>query len=463
MSTPVRSGLTMALATWVSVQETSLPADVEHQARRLLLDYLCAAIVGSQTPAARAVLDVASENYGTGDAIVIGCGARLSAAGAALVNGTAAHGFELDDGYTPGSSHPSSPVVSAALALGQSMCAGSGRVLRAIAIGVEVAARIAAAGHPSTWRRGFHNTPLAGVFGAAAACAVLRELSAEETASAFGVAGSHAGGLFAFLGSGAEVKRLHAGKAARDGLLSVEMARRGLTGPPEVFDSNPGYFTAFAGDAWNSDLLVDGLGEDWAALRTYVKPYPCCRHLHGPIDCMLAALETDQLEVPAIESIEVMTYEVASHHAASEVSTVLDAQMSIPYAVAVTLLRGSPGLREFTPAAWQDPRVRDLTGRVAVRSDEALTARYPAERPAEVLIRQRGGPAMRFAVAQPLGEPSNPMTDAQLGAKFTTLTSGILRPAGVDPDAVVDCALGAGAVDDVLGLLRGCERARAGS
>ena len=173
MPAPARSGLTTALATWVSAKESALPADLQHQARRLLLDYLCAAIVGAQTPAAQAVLDLASENYAGDDATVIG-GGRLSPAGAALVNGTAAHGFELDDGYTPGSSHPSAPVVSAALAAGQAVGADSAHVLRAIVIGVEVAARIAAAGHPSTWRRGFHNTPLAGVFGAAAACAVLR-------------------------------------------------------------------------------------------------------------------------------------------------------------------------------------------------------------------------------------------------------------------------------------------------
>jgi len=462
MPAPARSGLTTALATWVSAKENALPADVQYQARRLLLDYLCAAIVGSQTPAAHAVLGLASENYAGDDAMVIG-GGRLSPAGAALVNGTAAHGFELDDGYTPGSSHPSAPVVSAALAAGQATGADSDHVLRAIVIGVEVAARIAAAGHPSTWRRGFHNTPLAGVFGAAAACAVLRGLSAEQTASAFGVAACHAGGLFAFLQSGAEVKRVHAGKAARDGLLSVEMARRGLTGPPEIFDSVPGYFSAFAGDSYDSSRLVDGLGEQWAALNTYVKPYPCCRHLHGPIDCVLAALDGGQLHVPAIDSVEVMTYEVASHHAGIDVATVLEAQLSIPYAVAVTLLRGSPGLREFTPEVWEDPRVRDLARRVQVRPDEGLTSRYPAERPAEVLIRQRGAPALRFAVAQPLGEPSNPMTDAQLGAKFTTLTSDILVPAGVDPDAVVDSALGTGSVSDVLGLLRGYERARAGS
>ncbi|MGC1757502.1 MAG: MmgE/PrpD family protein, partial [Trebonia sp.] len=160
MPAPAQSGLTTALATWVSAKESALPADLQHQARRLLLDYLCAAIVGAQTPAAQAVLDLASENYAGDDATVIG-GGRLSPAGAALVNGTAAHGFELDDGYTPGSSHPSAPVVSAALAAGQAVGADSAHVLRAIVIGVEVAARIAAAGHPSTWRRGFHNTPLA--------------------------------------------------------------------------------------------------------------------------------------------------------------------------------------------------------------------------------------------------------------------------------------------------------------
>jgi hypothetical protein len=113
--------------------------------------------------------------------------------------------------------------------------------------------------------------------------------------TALGSAGSHAGGLFEFLGDSAEVKRFHPGKAARDGIAAADLAASGLTGPTTVLEGADGYFAAFAGaagEAWFPERVRDGLGEEWVLLQTYVKPYPCCRHLHGAIDGALELRRT---------------------------------------------------------------------------------------------------------------------------------------------------------------------------
>lgn len=419
-------GATGTVAEWISqLENVALPDAVLHQSRRLLLDYLCAVILGAGTPTAIAILDVARMTYRGDEATVVG-GGSLSAPGAALVNGTAAHGYEIDDGYTPGSVHPSAPVLSAVLAVAESNGSDMTTILKAIAAGVELTARVAAAGHPATWRRGFHNTPIAGVFGAAAGCAVLYKLPTAQVASSLGVAGSHAGGLFAFLDSGAEVKRLHAGKAARDGIISVEAAQRGITGPADIFECEKGYFAAFAGGDWKPDLLLDGLGVRWAMLNTYVKPYPCCRHLHGPIDCALQLRSGEGIDLKDLESVTVSTYEIAAHHDHKEVDNILSAQMSIPYAVAAALTYGHVGIGEFAEDRRSDTALSELASRVVVIADPSQTARYPGDRSATLTLKFRSRSTLTASIAQPLGEPTNPLSDEQLRDKFMFLCSPVI-------------------------------------
>ena len=140
--------------------------------------------------------------------------------------------------------------------------------------------------HPSSRKRGFHNTPVAGIFGATAAVCVLYGLEEEDIKNAFGVAASFAGGLFAFLGTGAEVKRIHPGQAARDALLAVELTVKGLSGPKFVLECENGVFQAFAGGDISIDRLFDGIGERYEIMNVYFKPYPCCRHLHSSVDAV---------------------------------------------------------------------------------------------------------------------------------------------------------------------------------
>jgi 2-methylcitrate dehydratase PrpD len=216
---------TATIAEWAAgLAYDDLPSEVVHHAKRSILDHVAVAVAGSGTAPARAVRSYLDDLGGAGPSTVWGAARSASPPDAALANGTAAHALEADDGYTPGSYHPGAPVLSAVLAVAQARGCSAQELIRASAVAYEVSCRLAEAGHPATWRRGFHNTALVGVFGAAVGTAALLGADAPQLASTLGLAASHASGLFAFLSDGADSKRLHAGKAARDAAYQAMLA-----------------------------------------------------------------------------------------------------------------------------------------------------------------------------------------------------------------------------------------------
>jgi 2-methylcitrate dehydratase PrpD len=420
------TGMTGQVAEWAAqLSIDDIPPRVVEHTKRLLLDHLGGVVAASQTPVAALVAQYAALAHPGHEATAIGFG-TLSAEGAALVNGTAAHSLEVDDGYTPGSVHPSAVVLPAVLAAAQRHGATPPRLLTSAVLALELACRLAASGHPATWRNGFHNTPLAGVLAASVGVCTLMGGTAEQVEHALGIAASHAGGLFAFLGQDAEVKRLHAGKAARDGLACAELASRGLTGPRGVLEGKNGYFEVFARNQHDPATVLDGLGTSWHMLRTYVKPYPCCRHLHGPIDAALRLRGAAEFDPEQLTDVTVATYTVASRHDARSVDSFLGAQMSIPYAVAVGLLYGEVGLAEFGADVRARTEVAKLAGQVSVVVDPEADAVYPAQRPARVTVNRTGLPSLSVRVDQPYGEPDNPVSAAALEEKFRRLCAPVL-------------------------------------
>lgn len=421
---------TQLLADWASrLTLTDLPPAVAAHGRRMVIDYLAAAIAGSATDVSRRLRDHFSRAE-PGRAATAIQGARLTASAAALVNGAAAHGLELDDGYTPGSVHPGACVMPAVLAAGEARGATIDDVVTAAVVGVEVTTRIAEAGHPFFLRAGFHNTPVAGVFGAAAAVGNLIGLSAEAMAGGLGLAGSFAGGLREYHAHGSEVKRLHPGKAARDGLTSAELAAAGLYGPHTVLEGDDGLFAAFARGEGRVQTVVSDLGRDWLCTRTYVKPYPCCRHLHGAIDAARQVREA--LGGQEIERVRVGTFELAARLNRTNPSTLMQAQFSMPYVVAAALVHGTVDLRTFEPDHLNDDAVRALAERVEVYVDGEAQDAYPRERAVALELTTTSGTALRARVNHPLGEPANPLSDADIEAKFRDLAGPVLAPGKVE-------------------------------
>src|SRR5688572_26068961 len=251
-----------------------LPPEVVHAFKRALLDHVTCALAGSSMPVSRALLSYYQETDASRSATVIGAEARLSAPNAALVNGANTHGLDFDDGTTHGSAHPSGAIFPAVLAAAEQHGADAKDVILAATLGYDVMVRIAAAMHPVTAKRGFHNTPLAGVFGAAAAVAKLLRLDATQTNHALGLAGSFAGGIRQYLDDGAEIKRIPPGRGARAGRLCAKFAKRGIPGPAKGREGRYGFADPHAGANLRWDRLLRHLGERWKIAGIYFRPSP---------------------------------------------------------------------------------------------------------------------------------------------------------------------------------------------
>jgi 2-methylcitrate dehydratase PrpD len=419
-------GATRRLADFAAgLSYGDLDAAARHAAKRHILDTLGACLAGagqSVTATAEALL---AQGSAAGSVPVPGRRRRAEAATAAYLAGAAGHGLELDDGYRPGSVHPGCVVVPAALAAGYGQGASPKAFLTAVTAGYEVAARIAAAAQPDLRRRGFHATGACGGFGAAAAVGVLRGLGGQAMEHAFGLAASSAGGLFAFVGGGGEVKRLHAGQAARAGLLAALMAERGVAGPPGVLECPDGFFQAFAGGAAPPEDLGPGSG-GFAITQCYIKPYACCRHFHAALDALFEILEAEDLDPASVERIEVGAYAFAAAHGSAGWDNMATAQLSFPFVMATALHRRAVRIEDFSEAARRDPKVTADCAKIAVSVDADCEARYPRFRPAKVTLRTKDGRGFARAVDEPLGAPHNPLDDAALGEKYLGLAGPVL-------------------------------------
>ncbi|WP_338608639.1 MmgE/PrpD family protein [Pelagibacterium nitratireducens] len=394
-----------------------LPDAVRAAFRRTMIDYLSCVAAGSGMPQARAAREYAAAAGGQPVATVIGSGMKAAMQDAAFANGTAAHALDFDDGHREGSAHPGGVIISAALAVAESIGSDWSAFSEAVVAGYEVMLRISAAIHPASALRGWHNSSVAGVFGSAAASGRLLGLDANALGHAMGLAGSFSGGIREYLYDGSDVKRLHLGKAARDGILCAELAGRGLTGPRRVLEGANGLFRALTGGEADPERVLRGIGSDWEMAAVYFKPYPCCRHFQAAIDAVLEL--RDQAALEAIADIEIGLYGPAvPGHTHTRASTLLDAQMSAPCAIVTALVHGSPGVRHFEPDIFASDQVRGLLSKTRVVTNPLCDVEYPAVRGAIVKLTLNDGSALERRVRNPKGEAENPLSDDELRRKL---------------------------------------------
>jgi len=419
----------MALAEFVAnLRYDTLPVAVRHAAKRHFLDTLGAVIAGAGQPTTQTAAALFQRVIGGGNVPVPGMKDCFDLLTAAYLTGVAAHGLELDDGYRAGSVHPGTVVVPALLALAPDTRYDGRTAVVAMTAGYELVARAAKAIHPASRRRGFHNTPVAGVFGAAAAGAVLQAGNSKQVADALGLAASAAGGLFAFLAGGGDTKRLHPGQAAREGVQAALMAMAGLHGPAGVFEIKDGLLQAFAGGG-DPAALTEGLGgEHWAIAQCYTKPYACCRHLHPALDGLIDIARTASLTPADVAAVEIGTYAIAEAHGHVGWDDMLAAQLSFPFCAATALRHGMLDPRHFATEARRDPAMLELCGRIKVRVDTECETNYPAMRAAKVSLTTTDGRKMQRFVTDPYGSYTNPMSDEALAAKFRSLAAPVYGP-----------------------------------
>lgn len=418
----VRSeGATRRLAAFCSGLEVgALDGSVVEAVTNAIIDTLACSYAGVGTQPGEAVRQYARGFATDAGCAVVGDDLRLPMEFAALTNGTTAHALDADDGHRAASAHPGSAVIPSALAVGQDTGASGAEVVTAIAAGYEAMLSTAVAVQPSHRRRHFHATATCGCFGAAAAASRLLGLDTDRTAHAFGLAGTQAGGLFEFLPTGSMVKRFHPGRAGLAGVLAARLAASGFDGPDTIIEGSEGFAEAHADEY---DLApFDALGQPFTVTDCYLKPYACCRHVHGPIEAA-ARLRDGGVQPDDIERIRVETYESAARHDRRDIRTVLDAQMSLPYAVAATFKAGRPSLETFRAPSTDG---FGLIDRIEVVQTDEMEAIYPGSRPATVRVRTTRGEWVEAFERYPRGSPENPLSESALAEKFHDFAGDVL-------------------------------------
>ena len=350
---------------------------------------------------------------------------------AALVNGSAAHAFELDDWHAGSLSHISACVIPAVLAVAEQHHISGLRALTAIVTGYEVMARVGQSTIPELIIRGFHPSGTHGPIGAAAAVANLLQLSPQQTVWAMGIAASCAGGLMEFSQDpqGTMVKRFHTGRAAEAGVLSAFLAQMGMTAPKSALEGKFGYCRVFS-DAPKPEYLTQALGEDFEIRYTNVKPYACCGALHAGIDAVEQLVAAHAIAPDRIR--EIVFGGNDSHlarHASPEPDSVMAAQYSMPYAVAVALKGRGARSAPVRRRSYRDPELLELAKRVRVELHPEVVRVYPAELGGYIKIVLDDGHVFDKLVLQAKGTAGQPLGREGILAKAAALCEPFTSPA----------------------------------
>jgi 2-methylcitrate dehydratase PrpD len=363
----------------VALKAGSLPAATVRKCEDLLVDVVGLCVTARNEDYVASALAGSDDD---GPCTVIGHKRTLNAAGAAFVNGTAAHGEDFDDTFEGGPVHAGAVIVPAVLAACERHNPDGGMALIGIAVGTEVLCRLSLVVPKAVHKAGFHPTAIFGAMGAAAGVGAALGLSAKQIVHALGIAGSMAGGIIEYLAEGAWTKRLHAGWAAQSGIRAALLARAGFVGPRTVFEGVHGLFHGFAHTAdGDYDALTGEFGSRWVTDTLAFKPYPCGTMAQPYIDCArrLAArgIKADDISEIVCEVAEGTVHRLWEPLADKQrPRNGYAAKFATPYLLAAGFVRGGVGLGAFTEEAIRDPEVLALAAKVKFAIDPQNP--YPA-------------------------------------------------------------------------------------
>jgi len=415
---------TQQLAAWAArLNASDIPAAVLELAKDCLLDHVAVSLYGMKQPWTAYVAQQVRHERGVQEASIYGESMKVPMRAAALVNGSAAHAFELDDWHAASLSHVSACVIPAVLAVAEQTRLSGLRVLVAVVAGYEVMARVGQSTIPELIIRGFHPSGTHGPIGAAAGVANLLQLSPQQTTWALGIAASCAGGLMEFSQDpqGTMVKRFHTGRAAEAGVLAAMLAQKGMTAPRAALDGKFGYANAFS-NAPRPGFLTKALGEDYQIRYTNVKPYACCGALHAGIDAVEQLVARHAIEPDEIE--EIVFGGNDSHlarHASADPDSVMAAQYSMPYAAAVAVTGQALDPRCFDEGAYRDAGLLALASRVRVELHPDVVRVYPGMLGGYIRIVLRDGRSFDKLILEAKGTAAHPLGREGILAKATAL------------------------------------------
>lgn len=422
--------ITAHLAEWSTTFELhTLPDAGVELARRAFTDTLGVALAGSTLPSVKKLVATLAPP-GRGGASLFGLGNKAHVLDAALVNGTSGHAQLFDDNNAPMLAHPSTPLVTALLALAQTRRLNGRAVVQAYAVGIEVGVKLGRLTNPTLYEAGWHATSVLGTMATAAACSRLMDLDARQCRMALGIAGSMAQGLRQNFGT--MTMGLHAGLAARHGLHAAMLAEQGFESDDDALEGRYGFLRLFAGDT--SDTLPGELGAPHELMTSGIqfKPYPSGAPTIPAVDAILAIRgQTGPVDASQVDALVCRVHPwIFKTLREGMPTTGLRGKVSLAYCVSRMLIDGTLGVTHFTDEAVRDASVVALMKRVQVEADDSLPDN--GEFPAEVELRLDDGRTFVERREHPRGSPASPMSAGDIEGKFRDCATTVLPTADTD-------------------------------
>ncbi len=435
--------VTQLLAHFVATHPSRGWSDaVDHAAHRTFLNWLGCAVGAAEHESVQAALAAVRLLQPAPQASVLGRRDKVDMASAALLNGISSHTFDFDDTHLKTIIHPAGPVASALLALAEHTGASGRALMDALVLGIDVSCRVGNAMYPDHYDRGWHITGSTGTVGAAAGCARLLGLSEAQTAMALGIAASQPIGMREQFGS--MTKPFHPGGAARAGLMSALLAQQGFTASPKALEAPRGMMqTISTKNDWSE--ITQGLGQQFEIALNTFKPFACGIVIHPCIDGC-AQLRAQGITPEQIASLEIRVHSlVLELTGKKEPADGLQAKFSVYHGCAAGLMFGRAAEEEFSDAIVTRPDMVALRRKVVATVDDSID-----ESAADITAVLTDGRRVHLRVEHAIGSLQNPMTDAQLEAKFHGLSDAVLGAAQTSELIRAAWALGSASTTQAL-------------
>jgi len=420
-------------------------------AKMCILDGFGVALAGTRESTGRIIAEFVKENGGNPQAGVIGCGFKTSPMNAALANGTLAHALDFDDHAITWTGHPTIVLLPSVIALAERDGLSGKQVLQAYSVGWEVGSKICSVLANSLFEKGWHPTATAGTLAATAACANLLELSPEEVIRAIGIAASEASGLRYNFGT--DTKPLHAGLAARNGIVAATLARKGFSAGKTVLEGLLGFSSVFAGKELNILTVAASLGKPYDIMSSYsIKPFPACGLTHRCIDGMLNLVKAHRFKPEQVKKIEChtppMVREILVY---SKPQSGLQGKFSLEYCMAAAIIDHEVSLRQFTDEKVLAAEAQRLISKVELKFLDVPKGHSLLNIPQAVKVQLKDGREFFKEVQWPKGYSYNPMSWEEVAEKFRACADGVLAKAQIEECVVLAAKMEK--LDDVSGFM----------
>ena len=399
-----------------------LPAAVVEKTKHHILDTIAAMISGSRLLPGRKGIAYVKGLGGTKEACVIGSRIVTSAANAALANGMSAHADETDDSHAPSLTHPGCGIVPAALALAEREGKSGGALLRAVALGYDICARLTQSLNAYEFREDGHSTHSFGpMFGAAAAAGSLLGVDERQARYLISYTAQQASGISCWMRDEEHIEKAFdfGGMPARNGVAAATMVAHGFTGVEDALSGERSFYVAYGREP-KPERLIEGLGEDYEILRTNIKRWSVGSPIQAPLDS-LSELIRDGLKAAQVEKLVVRV----AHQGANTTDNRNMPDICMQHLCAVMLLDGTVSFKSsHDEKRMRDPGVLELRRKVLLQGDDALTRAMPS-RQGIVEIRLRDGRELRHHTKAVRGTAENPMSRAEVDVKSYDLIAPV--------------------------------------